>query len=53
MPCVAGAARIQREVPLEVFEAGHERAIERGTQLVEPREHALLGIALGLSQARK
>ena len=50
MPRVAGAARIQREVSLEILEPGHERAIERGSQLVELREQALLGIALGLLQ---
>ena len=48
MPCIAGAARIQREMTLEVFEPGHERAIERGSQFFEPRQHALLGITLGL-----
>lgn len=50
MPGVAGAARIQREMTLEVFEAGHERAVERRTQFVEACEHALFGIPLGLLQ---
>ena len=45
MPRIAGAAWIEREVSLEIFEAGHERTIERGTQFVEAREHALLGVA--------
>ena len=50
VPRIAGAARIQREVTLEIFEAGHERAVEHGAQLLEPREYALFGIALGLLQ---
>jgi len=50
MTRIAGAARIQRKVSLEIFEPGHERAVQRGTQLIEPREHALLRIALGRFQ---
>jgi hypothetical protein len=50
MTRVAGTARIEREVSLEILESGHEPAVERGTQLVEPRQDALFGIALRMLQ---
>ena len=50
MPCVAHTERIQREMALEIFETRHELAIERGAQLIEPREYSMFGVALRLLQ---
>jgi hypothetical protein len=47
MPGVTRATWIERKVSLEILEPGHERAIERRPQFVEPAEQALFGVAFG------
>jgi hypothetical protein len=52
MPRVRRAGRIQREMPLVILEPGHELAIERHLQFIEPCEQPLLGIAFGMCEPR-
>ena len=52
MASVSRAARIQREVTLEILETGHEAAIERNTQLIEPAQQDLFGIQRRFGEPR-